>query len=188
MPMRLHLPTITVILASAALATACGSSPSSAPAVHPATRICKASQLKIALTHSAVAAGNIGGYLGFTNTSGSACRLTGWPILVGVTASGSTSRAATVLTTMFGPFGLKAAPVVTLKPRALAEAAFQGSDVPKSDSVCPPSYRYLRVTPPGSTSTVQLSAFLPTLGTYMPACRTPIVVSPVVPSADLYKP
>jgi hypothetical protein len=88
---------------------------------------------------------------------------------------------------MFGPSN-SAVPVVTIKPGALAEAVFTGHDVPTGARSCPPSYRHLRVTPPGDLQSVVISAWLPapSLGEYLPAC-SPIWITPVVPPSELYQ-
>ena len=88
------------------------------------------------------------------------------------------------LTTMFGP-NLNAAPVVMLKPHAMAEAVFTGGDHSRSGT-CPPQYRRLRVTPPGNSQAESIRAWIPYYGHYLPAC-TPIWVSEVVALKDLYQ-
>jgi len=63
--------------------------------------------------------------------------------------------------------------------------AFAGSDTATAGHTgCPPPYRRLRVTPPGSSRSVVLSAWLPTLDAYLPACSR-IVVTMVVPASAL---
>ncbi len=113
------------------------------------------------------------------------CRLSGWPRLVALTASGSAVPARHVVTTVFGP-DIQTAPQVTLAPHALAEAVFAGGESGGScGSGTLPTYRSLRVTPPGNTRSTTVSAWLGAVGTYLPACG-PVSVSPVVPSASLY--
>jgi hypothetical protein len=48
----------------------------------------------------------------------------------------------------------------------------------------PPSYRRLRTTPPGSKAATVISAWLPDLSAYLPACELP-TLSPVVPASAL---
>ncbi len=50
----------------------------------------------------------------------------------------------------------------------------------------PPPYRHLRVSPPGSSRSVVLAAWLSGLAAYLPAC-SPIRVTTVVPAAYLYR-
>ena len=145
-------------------------------------RVCETSQLKITMPWSGVAAGTIGGRIGFTNLGARPCRLHGWPVLVAINAAGQSHTAVDKLTTMFGP-NLKAAPVVILKPHATAEAAFTGGDHSMSGT-CPPQYRRLRVTPPGNSQAATIRAWIPYYGHYLPAC-TPIWVSEVVALKDL---
>src|ERR1700751_4338607 len=60
-------------------------SPSSASAAD--TGACVTGQLKISLTNTGSLAGQAGGYLKFTNKSGTPCRMTGWPAVIGLTAN-----------------------------------------------------------------------------------------------------
>jgi Protein of unknown function (DUF4232) len=150
----------------------------------PATRGCTTPQLRIRLSRSLVAAGNVGGYIAFTNRSAATCRLTGWPTLVAVRPGGSTV-ARRVRSTMFGPSSrLRGVPVVRLRPGATAKAAFAGSDTGPGRTRCPSPYRRLRVTPPGSSRSVVLSAWLPALDAYLPSCSR-IEVTMVVPASAL---
>jgi hypothetical protein len=131
---------------------------------------CRPSQVKVALAHVVVGLGHVGGFLGFTNISSATCRLAGWPNVAGIEPDGAVSVARHALRIAFGPDNLTGAPVIVLKPGASAVAAFAGSDVAGLSGRCPPAYRYLRVTPPGMTITVQLSAWLADFGQYMPSC------------------
>jgi hypothetical protein len=116
------------------------------------------------MVRSAVAAGTVGGYIGFTNLASASCRLTGWPTVIAVPAAGPSARALHRRSTMFGPRpNIAGIPVVTLRHGEHADAVFTGSDVAgPGTTTCPPSYRHLRVTPPGSSRSVLLSAWLPT--------------------------
>ena len=145
-------------------------------------RTCATSQLKIRMLRSLVAAGNVGGYIGFRNRGTTPCRLRGWPILVAFDPGSRT--AVRVRSTMFGPY-VTGVPVVTLRPGKLAGAAFATSDNPGPGKLtCPRPYRRLRVTPPGSSQSVVLSAWLPALDAYLPACSR-ITVTLVVPASEL---
>jgi hypothetical protein len=174
--------TVAVLLATASAAAA----PTSAQPG--ATRPCRTSDLRITLVHSGAAAGTVGGYVAFTNRAGTPCRLIGWPTLVAVTAAGAQTTALHRRSTMFGPSPkLTGMPAVLLRHGERADAVFTAGDNPgPGKTICPPSYRHLRVTPPGSTTSVQLSAWLPYLDAYLPAC-TDIEVSMVVPASDLYR-
>jgi len=148
---------------------------------------CTTSELKIRLVSSGVAAGTVGGYIGFTNRGSVPCRLTGWPTLVALMRAGKSTPALHVRSTMFGPRPIiKGLPVVRLRHGERADAVFTGGDNPgPNETTCPPAYRYLRVTSPGSSRSVLLSAWLSSYGHYLPAC-TRIEVSMVVPASDLY--
>jgi hypothetical protein len=132
------------------------------------------------------AGGTAGAYLGFTSHTRRRCILRGWPTLVGVTAAGNTSTAIRRLTMMFGP-DVNGVPVVTLKPGALAVAVVTVED--GRPPACPPSYRLLRITPPGNDRPTVISGWLdhPYVHGYLPAC-TRLWISPVVPAHDVYMP
>jgi hypothetical protein len=151
-------------------------------------RTCQTSQLKVKVVFSAVAAGTAGGYIGFTNRASAPCRLTGWPKFVALTRAGASTTALHVRSTMFGPRPtIKGAPVVTLRHGERADAGFTGGDNPgPGKTTCPPPYRHLRVTPPGNSRSVLISAWLPSYGHYLPAC-TQIEVSMIVPGSALYR-
>ncbi len=148
-------------------------------------RPCTTSELKIGLVRSFAAAGNVGGYIGFANRASAPCRLTGWPTLVALTGAGGSTTAVHVRSTMFGPY-VAGVPVVRLRHGEVAEAVFAGGDNPgPGETRCPSPYRHLRVTPPGNSHGVLVSAWLPYLDAYLPAC-TRISVTMVVPASDLH--
>ncbi len=150
-------------------------------------RVCRTSQLKITTIHSGGRLGTSGAYIAFTNASRTSCELTGWPELIAITATGHVSAARhypassfTVTTTGIG------VPVVKLSPGKRADAAFSAADNPgPGETTCPPNYRWLRVTPPGNTKSVILSAWVRYLGGYLPACRGGVGLSPALPKSDL---
>jgi hypothetical protein len=146
-------------------------------------RNCTSSQLRVRVARWLLGTTHTGGYISFTNHSHTSCRLTGWPRLVGVTAAGAKTAAVHVRSSWYGPY-FKGVPVLTLRREQTAEVAFSGSDLPRPGaSTCSPAFRHLRVTPPGNTRSVLLSAWFPPLGKYLPGC-TGIQVSMVVrPSA-----
>jgi hypothetical protein len=152
-----------------------------------ATRRCTTSQLEIRLIHPGAAGGTAGGYIAFTNRASAPCRLTGWPTLVAVAASGKTTTAVHRRSTMFGPRPtIKGVPVVTLGYGRRADAVFTVGDRPgPGRATCPPPYRRLRVTPPGNSRSVLLSAWLSGYGHFLPACSA-IEISFVVAASDLY--
>ena len=151
--------------------------------------MCASAQLKIAARHVGAALGTAGGYLAFRNTSTVPCHLSGWPTVVGITASGGAVPAEQRRSTMFGPDPpVQGVPVVVIRPGERAEAVFTVSDIPPGQppgATCP-VYHYLRVTAPGGTRSVLLSTWFKSLGWWLPAC-TDVWVSMVVPAASLYK-
>lgn len=158
---------------------ASGAPPSPAPSPSAAAAACRAGQLKITLVRGGGEGGIASGDIGFANISGTPCRMSGWPALVAITAGGARQAARHVLTTEFGPV-ISVVPVVTLAPGARAEAVFAASD----SSCANGSYQRLSVTAPGTSGSATISAYLPYLGTYLPACG-PISVTPVVPASAI---
>jgi Domain of unknown function (DUF4232) len=150
-------------------------------------RACTTSGLRIRRGLGGAGLGNVFAYIGFINTTHSTCRLTGWPRVVAVTAGGATSTARRIRATMFGPSPkLKGVPKVILRPGERADAVVAGSDNPGPGMTrCPPAFRYLRVTPPENSRSELVSAWLPGLAAYFPAC-SPIYVTMVVPAAALF--
>jgi Protein of unknown function (DUF4232) len=147
-------------------------SPSSASAAD--TGACVTSQLKISLTNTGALAGQAGGYLKFTNNSGTPCRMTGWPAVTGLTAKGQATRLRHLQLSMFGAWHYSAPPpVVTLQPGDSAYAVVAADDKPAGNSTrCPAPYARLRVSPPGDSGNVTISAWLPGAGSYLPSCAS----------------
>jgi hypothetical protein len=145
--------------------------------------VCQPSQLKIAVISFAGWANIVGEYVGFTNEGTATCHLTGWPTLVAANTSGQRTTAQHVLGSQDGPYITKA-PLVTLKPRAVAEFAVFATDYNGSgESTCPSPYHEFTITPPGSTQGTTISAWLPYSDKYAPSCAG-LNVSPVVPPSD----
>src|SRR5205085_4003105 len=144
-------------------------------------------QLRIRLIHSGAEGGTAGGYISFSNRTSATCYLTGWPTLVAVTAHGKTTTAVHRRSTTFGPRPtIRGVPVVTLEHGQRADVAFTVGDNPgPGRTACPPPYHRLRVSPPGNSRSVLLSAWLSTYAHFLPSC-TDIEVSYVVAAADLY--
>jgi hypothetical protein len=155
---------------------------------------CATSQLQITFTYQGGVAGDEGGYLRFANTGTSACRLEGWPVVVAVTATGRTVKAArAVHGTMFGGWQyVPPLPAVNLNPGSAAYAVVAAGDVPPDiggpTQRCP-QFRWLRVTPPHAAGHVTVSAQLYER-VYLPDCTTAprspdVQVSGIVPLRDL---
>ena len=135
---------------------------------------CVTSQLKISLTHTGALAGQAGGYLKFTNDSGTPCRMSGWPAVIGLTAAGQATRLRRLQSSMFGAWHHTApSPVITLQPGDSAYAIMAADDKPAGSSTrCPAPYVRLRVSPPGDPGHVTISAWLPGAVSYLPACAS----------------
>jgi hypothetical protein len=135
---------------------------------------CVTSQLRISLTDTGALAGQAGGYLRFTNDRGTPCRMSGWPAVIGLTAAGQATRLRHMQSSMFGAWHYTAPPpVVTLQPGDSAYAIVAADDKPAGDnSHCPAPYVRLRVSPPGDSGNVIISAWLPGAVSYLPACAS----------------
>jgi hypothetical protein len=154
--------------------------------------VCATAALRIRLTHTGALGGQAGGYLTFTNTGSAACRLTGWPAVHGLTATGQGPEFGHARSTMFGAWQYQAPmPVVLIQPGQSGYAVVVGDDHPAGSATsCPAPYRRLSVTPPGSTRSVVISAWLPGAISYLPTCASirsapTDQVSVIVPLASL---
>jgi len=156
----------------AGVTSSAASSPGSPGSAGAAAGACGTSQLKISLTHTGALAGQAGGYLTFTNDGGSSCRMSGWPDVTGLTAAGRATALRHMRTSMYGAWQYSSpAPAVNLKPGEAAYAIVAADDKPAGSSTsCPAPYTRLRVTPPGGSGSVTISARLPGANSYLPAC------------------
>lgn len=165
--------------------------PSPSPSPGAASDACTTSQLKIAITNSGALGGQAGGYLKFTNDGASACQLTGWPSVVALTSAGQGTTLKHAQSTMYGAWQAPAQlPMLELGPGDSAYAVVAADDQPTGNGGCPAPYRQLRVTPPGSSASVTVTAYLPGAQTYLPACTTAAgaptaEVSAITPLASL---
>jgi hypothetical protein len=135
---------------------------------------CVTAQLKISLTDTGALAGQAGGYLKFTNTSDTPCRMSGWPAVTGLTATGQAARLRHMQSSMFGAWHYSAPPpVVTLRPGDSAYAIVAAGNKPAGAGTrCPAPYARLRVSPPGDSRNVTISAWLPGAVSYLPSCKS----------------
>lgn len=154
---------------SSADTTMSPSSPSAAD-----TGACITTQLKISLTNTSALAGQAGGYLKFTNDSDTPCRMSGWPTVTGLTATGQATRLRHMQSSMFGAWHYTSPPpVVTLQPGDSAYAIVAADDKPAGGNTrCPAPYARLRVSPPGDSKNVTISAWLPGAVSYLPSCTS----------------
>jgi hypothetical protein len=175
---------VLAVAASGLVMTACGSqntpgaasssATTSPPGSPSAVSACVTSELKISLANTGALAGQAGGYLKFTNDSGTQCRMSGWPVVIGLTASGQSTRLGRMQSSMFGAWHYTAPPpVVTLQPGNSAYAIVAADDKPAGgSSSCPAPYVRLRVSPPGDSGNVTISAWLPGAVSYLPTCAS----------------
>ena len=165
----------TLAAAACGLAlTACGGQHAPGAASSASIGACVTSQLKISITDTGALAGQAGGYLKFTNDSRTVCRMSGWPVVLALTATGSATRLRHVQSTMFGAWHYTAPPpVVTLQPGDSAYAVVAADDnAAGGNTHCPAPYVRLRVSPPGDSENVTISAWLPGAVSYLPACTS----------------
>jgi hypothetical protein len=155
------------------------------------THACRTSQLTIRMGHSQAGGGTAGADIEFINRSKHVCDLRGWPTLTAEIAARSSALAHDWPAADFAGFaagGISArvgVPTVILVPNRRADAVFAAADGP-GIRPCGRPYRTLHVTPPGSTESVAISAWIWYLGRFLPSCSQ-IRLSPVLPSTDLYK-
>ena len=151
-----------------------GSTTTTSPSSASAVGECGTSQLRISLIDTGALAGQAGGYLKFTNDTGTACRMSGWPSVTGLTATGQATPLRRMQTSMFGAWHYTAPPaVLILKPGDAGYAIVAADDKPAGDNTrCPAPYERLRVSPPGDSGSVTISAWLPGAATYLPACTS----------------
>ena len=159
--------------ASPAGTTAAAKTASSSPSAD-GVDACGASALKVSISNSGALAGQAGGYLKFTNDSRTPCRITGWPVVTGLTAKGTTTLFRHAQSTMFGAWHYVAPPpALTLQPGDSAYAVVVADDHPAGNNAnCPAPYVRLRVSPPGGSGSVVVSAWLPDARSYLPACTS----------------
>ena len=156
---------------AASSATASTSAGSPSPA---SVGACVDAQLRISITGTGALAGQAGGYLRFTNDSRTPCRMSDWPAVTGLTATGKATRLRNLPSTMFGAWHYTAPPpVITLQPGDSAYAIVAADDHPTGGSTrCPAPYVRLRVSPPGDSGNATISAWLPGARSYLPSCRS----------------
>jgi len=148
-----------------------GSTPSSPVPAPSTSSSCTMTQLRVSLTHTGALGGQAGGYLRFTNDGTTTCQIEGWPAVVALTASGQAATLKHAQSTMYGAWRVPAPlPVVRLQPGDSAYAVVAADDQPAGAAACSAPYVRLRISPPGGSSSVVISAWLPGAGTDLPAC------------------
>ena len=135
---------------------------------------CTTSQLKVSISSTGAIAGQAGGYLRFANAGRTPCRMTGWPVVTGLTAAGTATPLRHAQSTMFGAWHYTAPPpVLTLRPGDSAYAVVAADDQPAGNNAhCPAPFVRLRVSPPGNSGNVIIAAWLPGARSYLPACMS----------------
>ncbi|MGH8981438.1 MAG: DUF4232 domain-containing protein [Acidimicrobiales bacterium] len=149
---------------------------SSSTTTAPAVTGCTFAELSVTPGRYGAGLGHEGGAILFKNVGTTACTLTGYPGVAGLSSSGK--QVTQAQRTRFGYLGgfrttSGPLPVVHLQPGATASAFVEGTDVPHGTETSCPSYPALLVTPPTSATSVKITEGLP-------GC-TAIQVHPVVP-------
>ncbi len=149
-----------------------------------AVSACSGSHLNIGIVNAGGIGPNVGMRIRFTNTGSSTCELAGYPVVVGVKATGSSTVASHIQSTMFGPAVGKVTDVA-IPPDGRAEAEIGGADNPTGHehSTCPTPYRWFRVAPPGGGPSTTVTGWVHNLDSYFPSCGTIGVSRVVLPSA-----
>jgi Protein of unknown function (DUF4232) len=142
-------PTVTVTVIAPATSPA---APTTSPALA-APQACATATLAVAIGPGSGAAGSSIYPIQFTNTSGSACTLYGYPGVSFITASGSQAGAAATENPVY-PRQL-----VTLAPGDIAHAELKITDAQNyPPSTCDPvTVHSLKVFPPGQTTALDVS-------------------------------
>ena len=137
------------------------------------TAACTGGQIRQSFTSGGAAAGHLGLILVFTNTSGSACSMNGYPGASVSDANGSHWNAAREMEGyMGGAGGFSSPPTVVLAPGGTASALLMWTDVDDPNATCHTTdYTELLTTTPNTQSTVTYH------GTY--SCEN-LQVTPVV--------
>jgi hypothetical protein len=150
--------------------------------------ICRTSHLMITMGDSFAGLGTAGANVRFINDSGATCKLHGWPTLIAETAPPGSAHADAEdwSGTDFPDVSQVGVPMVILKPHQRADAIVEAADGSPSSAPCGPAYLTLRVKPPGNTSSVTISAWIPYLDQFLPSCSQ-IRLSPVLASTAVYK-
>jgi Protein of unknown function (DUF4232) len=153
------------------------------PPVASGLATCSTSSLSIVMAMSTAASNGQAGVLSFKNTSKKPCELTGYPVVTGITSSGTKQSAASKAAGNVGGYlgNPNSLPVVQLNHGQSVSSVVQANP-----SSCSGSYNTLDVSPPGSSQTVQISANIADAGDNLPSCD--FQVSPVVPGVTLFYP
>jgi hypothetical protein len=142
----------------------------------PAATPCTASQLRVGLGPTGAATGNIDTPLVLTNTGTSTCRLTGYPTLVGVTASGKEAAIDVRHGTFFGNLV-----PADLAPGRSGSLLIGGDDQCLAQPSSTASYRRLVVELPGNDGSLSVENRLPCI----PVDESQLGVEPPLPGVPL---
>ena len=148
-------------------------SPSPAGGDSSSPAACTTAGISVTLTDTGALGGQAGGYLKFTDQGRVPCQMTGWPVVVAVTAAGTATARAARAVNHVRRLALHC---------AAACRAYSNQEIPPmrwwrpvtsrlgSSTHCPAPYVRLRVARPGDRDHVTISAWLPGARSYLPAC------------------
>jgi hypothetical protein len=140
---------------------------------------CRDGQISVSDGGGGAGAGHEDQVILFTNTSQTACTLSGYPGVAGLDAQGNqVVQAERTPSGYLGGLesGTTTPPIVSLPPGQAASATVEGTDVPVGSATSCPSYPALLVTPPNLTLSVRVTPGLP-------GCSQ-IQIHPVVPGSS----
>lgn len=149
--------------ASSASASGPATGTASGPASAAAAPACGNGQVKVRGRVLGAGMGHSGAVLVFTNTSGQACTLTGYPGVAGLDKAGNqVTQAERTLTGYLG-HGYHVRPV-RVPVGGHASALVEATSVPSGDATSCPTYAALLVTPPNTTASKKVGVSLPGCG------------------------
>jgi hypothetical protein len=140
---------------------------------------CRDGQISVSDAGGGGGAGHEDQVILFTNSSQSACTLSGYPGVAGLDAQDAqVVQAERTLSGYLGGLesGATSPQIVPLLPGQSASATVEGTDVPIGSATSCPSYPALLVTPPNLTRSVKVTPGLP-------GC-SPLQIHPVVPGSS----
>ncbi|RAG84833.1 hypothetical protein DN069_14950 [Streptacidiphilus pinicola] len=139
---------------------------------------CTGSQITVGDGGGDAATGHETVVLYFTNVSGTACTLHGYPGVAGLDSAGHQAVQATrTLNGFTGGLaqGATTMPTVTVPAHGRASARLEWTDVPEGNATSCPTYHGVLVTPPGTRTSTRIASLEPNACTFQ--------IHPVVPGS-----
>jgi hypothetical protein len=135
---------------------------------------CDAGQLRLAPTFYGAAGQQFMQTLTFTNVSAHACRISGWPRVVGVSSRAGMAMSIETRRVVQGPESARPFRAITVRSRAASSFDIYGADWDNlADRPCPRTSA-LVITQPGSSERIRVAATVPD-------CPGGFYLAPLVP-------